>query len=231
MVRNEIYIGREVGKDDYQIDKQYTSVGRKHARIVRKPDGIYIEDLHSVNGTFVNGKSIYLKKISASDIITLGRAGSCVLNLEDILKRLPVSDRELHDRFLQLKQIYDDYIFENNRLQTKGTEVMMTKRLLPTMLSGTFTGIITLLFGYNLYMKLLIAVLGTIFTVVVFFVATKMVSKSAQAMRVRLNCLSEDFELNYVCPACGTSFKGRSWEFLNKTGKCPACKRSFHADS
>ena len=31
------------------------SVSRQHARIVREADGFYIEDLDSLNGTFVNG--------------------------------------------------------------------------------------------------------------------------------------------------------------------------------
>ena len=231
MTKKEIFIGREVAKGDLLIDKQYTSVGRKHARILRKPDGIYIEDLNSANGTFVNGKSVSLKKISASDKITLGGANSYELNIGKLLKMLPIADEEYQNRFRQLKHVYDDYQTESNRLQTKGQEDMMTKRMLPTTLLGTFTGIITLLVGNNLIQRLSIAIIGGVLTVVVFLVATKMASKSTKEMREKINLLNENFELDYVCPACGISFRGRSWEFLNKTGKCTACQRNFHTDS
>ena len=231
MIKNEIWIGREAGNNEYLVDKQYTAVGRKHARIIRKPDGIYIEDLNSANGTFVNGKSVNLKKVNASDKITLGGAGYYELKLEDVLKLLPLSDKEFQDRFMQLRQVYDEFQTESTRLQTKGQEEMMTKRMLPTMLTGTFTGILTVIFGNDLTERLSIAIIGGLLTVVVFLVATKMASKSARLMREKSVRLNENFELDYVCPACGVSFKGRSWEFLNKTGKCPACQRKFHVDS
>ena len=231
MDKGEIIIGREVAKGDFPIDKNYTSIGRKHARVFRKDDGIYIEDLDSVNGTFVNGKSVILKKISTSDKITLGGLTYYELDIEKVIRRLPLSDADFRSRFMQLKQVYDDYQRESTRLQTKGQEEMMTKRMLPTMLLGTFTGIITLIAGNNLFQRLTIAIIGGIATVVVFIVATKMATKSAQTMREEINRLNENYELDYVCPACGISFRGRSWEFLNKTGKCPACQRPFHPDT
>ena len=185
-MKKEVLIGREVAKGEYLIDKQYSSVGRKHARIIRKPDGIYIEDLDSAHGTFVNGKPVNLKKITASDKITLGGIDYYELNMEKALKMLPISDEEFQSKFLQLKQVYDDYQAESNRLQTKGQEDMMTKRMLPTMLTGTFTGILTLLVGNNLIERLSIAVIGGIITVAVFLIATKMASKSTQIMREKL---------------------------------------------
>jgi len=231
MKKNEILIGREVAKGNYLVDKQYISIGRVHARILRKPDGIYIEDLNSANGTFVNGKSVGMKKIKTTDKITLGGVDYYELNLDNVLKLLPLSDEEFQNRFLQLKQVYENFQAESNRLQTDGQKDMMTKRFLPMTLVGTFTGIITLLFGNNKIERLSIAIIGGILMVVIFVVATKMASKSTQKMREQLTLLNENFELEYVCPACGISFKGRSWEFLNKNGKCPACHRKFHPDS
>jgi len=227
MEMNEIFIGREVDKNGYSVDKEYVLVGRKHARITRKPDGIYIEDLDSANGTFVNGKSVNLKKIKATDKITLGGVDYYELKLEKVLKLLPVSDEEFRRKFLQLKQVYDDYQTESTRLQTQGQEDMMTKRMLPTMLVGVFTGIFTAFIGNEASVKIAIAIGGGILTVVVFLVATKMASKSSKTMKEKLNQLNENFELEYVCPACGLSFRGRSWKALNNAGKCPACQREF----
>ena len=228
MEKNEIFIGRQAEKGDYPVDEQYKSVGRKHARIIRKPDGFYIEDLDTANGTFVNGKSVSLKKINASDKITLGGIDYYELDLKKALKLLPLPDADFQKQFLQLKQIYDDYQTESNLLQTKGQEDMMTKRMLPTMLLGVFTGILTAFVGNNATVKTCIGVGGGILTVVVFLFATKMASKSTQTMREKLARLNEKFELDYVCPACGVSFRGKSWEFLKKMGKCPACQREFH---
>jgi len=227
MEKNEILIGREVGKGDYLIDRQYTSVGRRHARIMRKSDGIYIEDLDSANGTFVNGKSVNLKKIKTSDKIMLGGISGYELKLENALKLLPLQDSEFHGRFMQLKQVYDHYQEESNFLQTKGQEDMMTKRMLPTMLLGVFTGILTAFVGNEAGVKICIAVIGGMLTVVVFLFATKMASRSNKKTKEKLNLLNENFELDYVCPACGTSFRGRSWEFLKRAGKCPSCQREF----
>ena len=104
-MKNEIMIGREVAKGDYPVDKKYGLVGRKHARIVRKPDGLFIEDLNSANGTFVNGISITRKKINKSDKITLGGVDYYELNLEEVLKKLPLSDEDIQRLFLELKQV------------------------------------------------------------------------------------------------------------------------------
>ena len=227
MEKNEILIGRQVEKGDYPVDEQYKSVGRKHARIIRKSDGFYIEDLDTANGTFVNGKSVSLKKINVSDKIFLGGVDYYELDLPKALKLLPLPEAEFQRKFLQLKQSYDDYQTESNLLQTKGQEEMMTKRMLPTMLLGTFTGIITLLFGNNLIERLSIAIVGGLLTVFVFLIATKMATKSAKKMRDELTLLNEDFELDYVCPSCTNSLRGRSWKALEKAGKCPVCKREF----
>ena len=230
MVKDEIFIGREVGKDDFIVDKKYITVGRKHARIIRKSDEIYIEDLNSSNGTFVNGKPVSLKKINTSDIITLGGINHYELPLEKVLNLLSVSNNEFQKKFLNLKHIYEDYQAESNNLQTKGMEDMITKRMLPTMLTGIFTGIFTAYIGYTAPVKIAIAICGGILTVVVFLIATKMASNSNKKTKEKMTQLNEKFELDYVCPDCGVSFRGKSWEFLKRAGKCHICKREFQID-
>jgi len=222
MDKNEIIIGRQVEKGDYKIEEQYKMVGRRHARLFRKPDGVYIEDLDSANGTFVNGKSVKLKRITNADKIMLGGANYYELNLEKVLKMMPMSDKDFHEAFLRLKKIYEHYQTESGNLQTKGQTEMMTKRMLPTMLVGSLTAIASALGG-----GAAVAIIGGVLTVVVFLIASKMASESAKKMREKTNQLNENFELDYVCPACGISFRGKSWEFLKRDGKCPACKRTF----
>jgi hypothetical protein len=60
------------------LDDDYVST--RHARVVSAPNGIYVEDLGSTNGTYVNGQ-----RITAPTTITLAdtvRIGKTILKLE-----------------------------------------------------------------------------------------------------------------------------------------------------
>ncbi|WDC83754.1 FHA domain-containing protein [Caloramator sp. mosi_1] len=69
-IRDSITIGR---KDDNSIVIEDVYVSNYHAKILLEDD-IYIKDLDSTNGTYVNGKRIVrLTKISEGDLIEIGR--------------------------------------------------------------------------------------------------------------------------------------------------------------
>lgn len=48
-------------------------VARMHAVIERNHDGIFIVDLGSVLGTYVNGAKITKRKLASGDVISVGR--------------------------------------------------------------------------------------------------------------------------------------------------------------
>ena len=72
-----IMIGRSA---DCQLILDDDYVSTRHARVVTTPNGIYVEDLASTNGTYVNGQ-----RITAPTTITLVdsvRIGKTVMRLE-----------------------------------------------------------------------------------------------------------------------------------------------------
>jgi DNA-directed RNA polymerase subunit RPC12/RpoP len=209
MEKNEILIGRQVEKGNLQIDERYKSVSRKHARIIRKPDGFYIEDLDSAGGTFVNGKAVKIKKITASDKVSLGGVGYCELNLGKALKLLPMPDKELTEAFLKLKQVYDDYQTNKVLIQQKSQKGMMMKRTIPMAV---------------------LSVIPFVGSAVGMLVGGKWAAEGMVETPKLLNDLREQFLTEYVCPACGRDFGERPWENIRRQGKCPACNREWNVD-
>jgi len=70
IVNEEIRIGRDPSCDITIDDVQ---ISRNHVRLFNKEDNIYLEDLNSTNGTFINGKRITrIAQLNNGDLISLG---------------------------------------------------------------------------------------------------------------------------------------------------------------
>ncbi len=66
----ETVIGRGA---EVQVRLEDDGVSRRHAHVVRHPDGtVYVEDLHSTNGTFVNGEKKPTHILQDGDKIRIG---------------------------------------------------------------------------------------------------------------------------------------------------------------
>ena len=231
MKKNEILIGREVAKGEYLIGKQYTAVGRRHARIIRNPDGVYIEDLNTANGTFVNGQSVNRKLLKPSDKIMLGGVDYYELNLNDVLLLLPLSDGEFQEKFLQLKQVYDDYQKEKVRIQSGSMGKMMMKRTLPMALPGFLILMVSLFLDKsNPQVNTYIQLSGGLLSALAIMLGAVWASKSMAKMPEHLNNLREQFLINYVCPNCKHSFGEIPWEVIKNQGKCKACQHQISVE-
>ena len=72
---DEVIIGRDLQGSDVPVPDKYYLVSRQHARILRQADGLYIEDMGSTNGTFVDGRPVDRRTpLLHGQQITLGSA-------------------------------------------------------------------------------------------------------------------------------------------------------------
>jgi hypothetical protein len=63
-------IGRN---SDAELFLDDVTVSRNHAMLVRRPDGIYIDDLGSLNGTYVNRRRIESHRLVDGDELQVGK--------------------------------------------------------------------------------------------------------------------------------------------------------------
>jgi ribosomal protein L37AE/L43A len=224
MEKNEITVGRE---GEYRVDAtQYRFVSGQHARIMRRPDGVYIEDLNSRNGTFVNGYSVKSKKVGADDAIFLGGANHYRLDLESVLRQLPMSDAEFSSRFLQLKTVYNDYTEKIEQLEQKMQGNMRVLSMLPMTFTGILIGILSPIAPENL--RIFIIIFGGLLTISGLIFGSKLSSKKMASIKREIKKLQEQFREEYVCPDCTRELGIQtSWEFWQRRGKCPACSREW----
>ena len=81
-----ITIGRHPALCDLMVDDP--SVSRRHLRIGRGAGGLFVEDVHSLNGTFVDDKLLQPFEpcqLQVGDTLTLGRVSLTVSRLGDEL--------------------------------------------------------------------------------------------------------------------------------------------------
>src|SRR2546426_10688170 len=70
LVACEILIGRK-GDADVVLNNQHVS--RHHAKLVKTPEGYFLQDLGSTHGTFVNETRIEQQVLKHGDKISLGK--------------------------------------------------------------------------------------------------------------------------------------------------------------
>jgi hypothetical protein len=68
--RERLTIGRSPDCDIFLDD---VTVSRKHAQLVRQGDGYGIEDLGSLNGTYVNRRRVEAKRLEDGDEVQIGK--------------------------------------------------------------------------------------------------------------------------------------------------------------
>ena len=91
LTREWTRIGRSLAADVRFDDP---TVSRRHALIVRQPDGVRVLDDRSLNGVFVNGARVEGKVLKDGDEIIVGRYRLGFLNVASRPEMLPASSEE-----------------------------------------------------------------------------------------------------------------------------------------
>ena len=70
----EVYQVDEIGRSpDAEVFLDDVTVSRNHALLVRRRDGLYVDDLGSLNGTYVNRRRIESHKLQNGDELQVGK--------------------------------------------------------------------------------------------------------------------------------------------------------------
>ena len=70
LAADSVEIGRSATVDILLDD---VTVSRQHARVLRRPDGYYIEDSDSLNGTYVNHRRVESHHLADGDELQIGK--------------------------------------------------------------------------------------------------------------------------------------------------------------
>ena len=70
-IDSAIVVGRDADTGVRLDGDEFASA--RHARIEPRTDGVWVEDLGSTNGTFVNGKRITAERLQAGDVVRIGQ--------------------------------------------------------------------------------------------------------------------------------------------------------------
>ena len=75
VVRHSFIVGRSAENCDLQITMDDRYMSGRHLRSVNEDGGLSIEDLHTKNGTRLNGKPVLEKtRIRKGDVLRMGRS-------------------------------------------------------------------------------------------------------------------------------------------------------------
>lgn len=223
----EIIVGRK-GQQRAAITDM--SVSREHCRLTSNPDGTYTLENLSVNGTFVDGRSIVRSVVTRETVIQLGVTFKIAVKellpeetrqmVKSELQKVEADPRqqEYQEEFRRLKKVYDKYTADKIALQKEAGMNNFYRMLPMTLLSLVGLGATA------------IPALGSIAPFIgVFGVGLLIFSlvKSYNGSREnpeKMEALNRQFMTDYVCPKCGNFLGYVPYEALVNKSVCNFCK-------
>jgi len=195
-------------------------VSRYHAVLTRgDSDELILQDLLTTNGTFVNDNQIIIKKVSPADEIIFGTNYS--IKIAELLHGF----NDYSDDFVLLKNVYDTYIREKIRIQSKNQFKTRLFQTIPFAVIGIFGILMGVLGHTNRALFLISFVLAICAPTLGIYLGARQAAK----IPAMLQNLANKFKIDYVCPKCGAFLGEIPWESLHNKKHCPAssCKANW----
>lgn len=219
---SEFLIGRDSSQCQIVVPHEEKTVSNRHARICVDDKTVVIEDVGSTNGTFVNGIRVVKKVVTPTDVVTLGSPDGYRMDLSGVLKP---ADHDFSAKVRHLQQIHDEY-HENKAQLSKEQGKALRIRMLPTMIVGSCGAIAGACIPEKYRIAMMIGV--GVLTVIVFMITSHIASERMAASARRRKMVDEQYELDFVCPECGGSWRSHSFAYIARLGACPCCKKKFN---
>jgi hypothetical protein len=189
------------------------SVADAHCSLTFTSDGIRLKNLDINRYTYVNGRGVEAKQVTAIDRIELG-ADRYPLHWEVIAQVAPADVRPLYP-------IWEEY--EQQKLNLQIAERRFNSLRSATGLLTMVAIALSVMTGrQSLWYIVLYA--AAILVSVAFTIKAWSNAASVPQKTARLN---QQFQLDYVCPSCGRFLGGQSPQMLAQSGHCPYCKKQF----
>jgi len=195
-------------------------VSRYHAVLTRDETGeLVLQDLLTTNGTFVNDNQIIIKKVRLDDRLTFGT--SFTIDMSELLHGF----NDYSEDFYLLKHVYDTYIREKIRIQSKN---QFKTRLFQT-LPFALIGVVGILMSFLRHANQALFIISLIIAIGAPTIGIYLGARQAAKIPALLQNLANQFKIDYVCPKCGAFLGEIPWESLHNKKQCPAtsCKANW----
>ncbi|MDR0536693.1 MAG: FHA domain-containing protein [Tannerellaceae bacterium] len=210
----------KIGKakdNDFVVDAP--SVSRHHALLKRDENGsLFLEDLSSTNGTFVNGIQILKKRIACTDTVLLGKSP---LNISEALN----SNNDYIQEFAALKEVYEKYTAQKVRIQSATTFRTRLFQAAPFALPGIVGFVISFSGSGGMIFRAICLAIAVCAPAAGIYMGAQQAAKAPQ----QLQELADQFKIDYVCPKCGIFLGEIPWESLANKKNCSvqSCKAKW----
>ena len=210
----KLTIGRN-RKSNIWINKP--EVSDRHAELWEENGAVVVQDLNSSNGTFKNDRRIYKSSITHGDVLRIADIPIPFEALNQKIEEIKKGN-DYTEEFLQLKVLYTNYKQNVQKLKREQQKKPLVYRialsLMPVGVSIVLWNAIDPSFRY------IIMVGGSS---LVFGVTSLISMGQEKQFSEKLDTLSDEFQIKYVCPKCKTRQGMVSWVVLASQKKCIVC--------